>query len=101
MVPGLMDLLVTYDVGTATRAGERRLRQVAKICEGYGVRVQKSVFEVVCSEAQRMRLEHELGAVIDHTTDSIRIYVLPGRSLGAARRIGAGWDPAHRSDHIV
>ena len=96
-----MDLLITYDVGTASRAGERRLRQVAKICEGYGIRVQKSVFEVVCSEVQRVRLEHELAAVIDPATDSIRFYVLPGGALNAVLQIGREHDPAHRSDHVI
>jgi CRISPR-associated protein Cas2 len=41
-----MELLITYDVDTTTPAGTRRLRHVAKTCEGYGHRVQKSVFEV-------------------------------------------------------
>ncbi len=40
-----MDLLVAYDISTEDLAGERRLQRVAKVCEQYGVRVQKSVFE--------------------------------------------------------
>jgi len=52
-----MDLLVTYDVETVTPQGQRRLRKVAKICEAYGHRVQKSVFEVVCRETDKVRLE--------------------------------------------
>ena len=96
-----MDLLITYDVGTTTRAGERRLRRVAKICEAYGVRVQKSVFEVVCSNVQRVRLEHELAAVIDPSTDSIRFYQLPAHALDDVRQMGHALDPAHRSDHVL
>jgi CRISPR-associated protein Cas2 len=38
-------ILVTYDVSTVEKAGQRRLRRVAQACEDYGVRVQKSVFE--------------------------------------------------------
>lgn len=36
-------VVVTYDVSTETAAGRRRLRRVAKACEGYGQRVQKSL----------------------------------------------------------
>ncbi|TYP91904.1 CRISPR-associated protein Cas2 [Nitrosomonas communis] len=40
-----MLIIITYDVSTETREGRRRLRRVAKVCEGHGQRVQKSVFE--------------------------------------------------------
>ena len=42
-----MFLVVTYDVSTVDeKTGARRLRQVAKTYVSYGVRVQKSVFEM-------------------------------------------------------
>ena len=42
-----MFLVVTYDVSTVEeKAGARRLRRVAKTCVSYGIRVQKSVFEM-------------------------------------------------------
>lgn len=41
-----MLVLITYDVNTQTDAGKRRLRQVAKCCQDYGIRVQCSVFEL-------------------------------------------------------
>ena len=40
-----MLVLVTYDVSTVEKPGVRRLRRVARACEDYGTRVQKSVFE--------------------------------------------------------
>jgi CRISPR-associated protein Cas2 len=39
-----LNILITYDVSTVTPQGRKRLRQVAKACEAYGQRVQKSVF---------------------------------------------------------
>ena len=51
-----VELLLTYDVTTQSREGERRLRRVAKVCESLGDRVQKSVFEVRCSPAQLVTL---------------------------------------------
>lgn len=83
-----MDLLITYDVETATREGQRRLRKVAKICEGYGHRVQKSVFEIVCREAEKVRLVAELRAAIDPQLDSIRIYRLPAQALDDVEHLG-------------
>ena len=46
-----MLLVVTYDVNTADPGGAQRLRQVAKLCERYGARVQNSVFEVMVDAA--------------------------------------------------
>jgi len=83
-----MDLLVTYDVETATPAGQRRLRKVAKICEAYGYRVQKSVFEVVCSETDKVRMIAALQQTIDPTQDSIRIYRLPAHALDNVEHLG-------------
>ena len=38
-----MNILITYDVDTTSKAGARRLRKVAKACKDYGQRVQNSV----------------------------------------------------------
>lgn len=96
-----MELLVTYDVETVTPAGQRRLRRVAKICEGLGVRVQKSVFEVVCSPVQLAQLLIALRDAIDASTDSIRIYHLPAGSLAAAEHHGRSPKAPHHEDHVV
>ena len=71
-----MEILLTYDVATETKAGRRRLRHVAKICEGYGQRVQKSVFECRLDGAGREQLVHRLCKVIDKEKDSLRLYRL-------------------------
>lgn len=71
-----MEVLVVYDVATEDAAGRRRLRRVAHACEGYGQRVQKSVFECVLNDADLEVLAARLRAEIDETVDSIRIYRL-------------------------
>ena len=71
-----MELLVAYDVSTATREGRRRLRRVAKVCEGYGQRVQQSVFECVVDGVRREQLINRLLAEIDQREDSLRVYHL-------------------------
>lgn len=69
-----MNFVVTYDVATTTPAGQRRLRRVAKICEGYGQRVQYSVFEVVCSQTDLAKLIAKLEDAIEPGEDSLRFY---------------------------
>jgi CRISPR-associated protein Cas2 len=71
-----VEILVAYDVATDSAAGRRRLRRVAKACEAYGQRVQKSVFECTVSAAQLTLLEHRLREEIDPAEDSLRIYRL-------------------------
>jgi CRISPR-associated protein Cas2 len=73
-----MDMLVTYDVNTLTKEGRNRLRKVAKVCTGFGQRVQYSVFEVTVNAVQRERMMEKLLAVVDQTEDSLRIYHLYG-----------------------
>ncbi len=96
-----MELLVTYDVDTTTREGERRLRRVAKACEGYGYRVQKSVFEIVCNPAHQLLLEAQLLDIIDPAQDSVRIYHLTRRTFRTARHLGAAVSPTHDGPMIV
>ncbi|WP_028478995.1 CRISPR-associated endonuclease Cas2 [Nocardia sp. CNY236] len=83
-----MELLLTYDVCTTTPAGRRRLRKVAKLCEGYGLRVQNSVFEIVCTEAELLILIDSIHRLIENTEDSIRIYKIPKGSFKSVRAIG-------------
>ena len=71
-----MLVLITYDVDTTTKAGEKRLRKVARECVNYGQRVQNSVFECLITEAQFVELKATLDAIINDTTDSIRFYFL-------------------------
>jgi CRISPR-associated protein Cas2 len=96
-----MELLVTYDVDTTTTAGARRLRRVAKACEGHGFRVQKSVFEIVCDPARRLKLEAQLRELIDPTRDSIRIYQLDRGTIAKATHLGIATDPPHEGPLVL
>ncbi|MBE0418148.1 MAG: CRISPR-associated endonuclease Cas2 [Coriobacteriia bacterium] len=71
-----MEIIVAYDVSTEDSAGRRRLRRVAKVCEGCGQRVQFSVFECRVNETELRRLTHRLVDEMDHELDSLRIYRL-------------------------
>jgi CRISPR-associated protein Cas2 len=71
-----MDIVVTYDVNTETKEGRRRLRRVAKVCEGHGQRVQLSVFECSLTATQLEQFKQRLIKEIDAAKDSLRIYKL-------------------------
>ena len=71
-----MMVLITYDVNTVDKEGQKRLRKVAKKCVDYGQRVQNSVFECLLEPAQFVKLKSELEALIDKDKDSLRYYML-------------------------
>jgi CRISPR-associated protein Cas2 len=71
-----MFILITYDVSTVEKAGTRRLRRVARACQDYGVRVQKSVFECQVGERDWVRLKNRLLGEIKTEEDSLRFYFL-------------------------
>jgi CRISPR-associated protein Cas2 len=81
-----MDIVVAYDIATEGLADARRLRRVAKICEGYGFRRQKSVFECRISDVQFVRLSAELLGAIIPERDSVVIYKL-GASVDSCRTV--------------
>ena len=96
-----MEVLVTYDVSTSDAAGERRLRRVAKICEGFGQRVQNSVFECTLNDAQLEQLVHRLEKAIDTDQDSLRIYRLRRPRAQFVQVIGKSLDFDVREPLIV
>ncbi|WP_368251759.1 CRISPR-associated endonuclease Cas2 [Enterococcus sp. 2201sp1_2201st1_B8_2201SCRN_220225] len=71
-----MMILVTYDVSTINPIGRKRLRQLAKICQNYGVRVQNSVFECVVDQTEYAQLKIKMLDIINDKEDSLRIYRL-------------------------
>ena len=84
-----MMVLVAYDVNTESKAGQRRLRHVAKTCENLGQRVQNSVFECLVDPAQWVALKQKLTDIIDQDKDSLRFYFLGKNWKRRVEHIGA------------
>ena len=84
-----MLMLVSYDVSTVDKAGRRRLRQIAKACQDFGVRVQNSVFECNVDAAQWVKLKAELENIFDPATDSLRYYNLGNNYTTRIEHVGA------------
>ena len=72
-----------------------------KCVKASGLRVQKSVFEVVCTRAQFPTLRQRLIDEIDTKLDSIRIYQLKEGTLRTVDVLGIGQPGAHFGDHII
>ena len=89
-----MYLLLCYDVVTSSRRGKLRRR-----LEGWLQPVQKSVFEGEIESRRLPELLSMVRGVMDHETDTVRIYLLCGgcrRStllLGVAHRCSSDEAP--------
>jgi CRISPR-associated protein Cas2 len=68
--------LVSYDI-----ANPKRLRRVAKTIEGFGVRLQYSVFECPLDGLRLAELKSELSCLVKHDEDQI-LFI----SLGASAK---------------
>ena len=70
--------LVSYDI-----CHPRRLRRVARALEGFGVRLQYSVFECPLDAMRLAKLKAELQELVNHEEDQV-LFVSLGPSAGDA-----------------
>ncbi len=84
-----MLVLVTYDVSVVSEGGQRRLRNIAKVCLDHGVRVQNSVFECEVDPAQFTVFKAGLEAIYDPEEDSLRFYFLGKNGRRRVEHLGA------------
>ena len=67
--------LVCYDVVKDTRRN-----RVAKLLKGYGLRVQKSVFECLLSDDQLALLKTRIDRTLEPKEDQVRFYPMSGHT---------------------
>lgn len=84
-----MLVLVSYDVSVSQPDGKRRLRNIAKTCMDYGMRVQNSVFECEVDPAQFIEFKHKLLKHFDSNEDSLRFYFLGNKGRLKVEHVGA------------
>jgi CRISPR-associated protein Cas2 len=81
-----MFVLIAYDIES-----DRTRRRVAETLEGYGQRVQRSVFECDLTHSQYEELRAQFDTLHGGTsTDSIRCYRLCANCVDKVRLIGEG-----------
>ena len=95
-----MLILVTYDVSTVEKAGQRRLRRVARTCEDYGTRVQKSVFECQVGQKELVLLRDRLLREIKPDQDSLRFYFLDEKAVQRIEHHGID-KPVNLSEPLI
>ncbi|NJL48206.1 MAG: CRISPR-associated endonuclease Cas2 [Leptolyngbyaceae cyanobacterium SM2_5_2] len=75
--------LVTYDIPS-----DKRRKKVSDLLEGYGQRVQYSVFECVLEPAKFEELKKRLKKRVNLEEDSVRFYPLSGHTLNQVETWG-------------
>jgi CRISPR-associated protein Cas2 len=85
--------IVAYDI-----TDQRRLQQIAKICEDYGVRVQYSVFECRLEADKFDRFWNDLLATIDCSTDRLVAYKV---CVACARDIRSAGTQTHLENVVA
>jgi CRISPR-associated protein Cas2 len=94
-------VLITYDVSVVTNGGQRRLRQISKVCLDYGIRVQHSVFECEVNPAQFVVLKSQLMKIFDPEYDSLRFYFLGKKGRKKVEHVGANSVPDLFEDSLI
>ncbi len=77
--------VVAYDI-----PDDKRRKKVSDLLEGYGRRVQYSVFELVLTPQKFDQLRRRLQKQVKLSEDSVRFYPLSKHTLGQVETWGVG-----------
>lgn len=79
-----MLVLVVYDI-----PDNKRRTKLATFLEGYGRRVQKSVFECFLSLKEMNSLHHQVQRRIHPEEDNVRFYWIPAQAVAKTLTLGS------------
>lgn len=79
-----MLVLVVYDI-----ADDRRRSRVSNFLEGYGRRVQESVFECFISLKEMKKLQQGVKKQVKPDVDNVRFYWIPSDAIARTLTIGS------------
>jgi CRISPR-associated protein Cas2 len=91
-----MNMLVIYDI-----ADPRRLNRIAKVMKDYGLRVQRSVFEVDVSPPVFGEMRRRTERVIDPFEDGVKYFPACGKCSGVWFSIGQGGVVCDEGDWLI
>lgn len=80
--------LIAYDI-----ANDRRLRRVASLCEDFGTRIEKSVFECDLDDKQFDRFWGRLESLVDSDEDAVFDYPIGLIDSSRVRTLGKALRP--------
>lgn len=89
-----MFYLICYDI-----VKDSRRNKVAHLLEGYGLRVQKSVFECVLNEKQYESLQKKLLKYLNKREDQLRFYPLSANCR--SKVVVLGVQPKYAVDDVA
>ncbi len=78
-------MIVAYDI-----ADPKRLNKVAKVIKDYGIRVQKSIFEVDVDKTVFEEMQLRIEEIIEPSEDGVKYYPLCEKCAGTVEIIGQG-----------
>jgi CRISPR-associated protein Cas2 len=88
--------VIAYDTPS-----DRRRRKLAKLLEGYGLRVQWSVFECELRGDQLQRLRQRLERLIVAEQDSVRFWSVPDQSCAQQLHLGRTAPSPEWEDRLI
>lgn len=91
-----MLVLIVYDIPD----NKRRLK-LATLLEGYGRRVQKSVFECFISLSEMQKLHGKLQRRLDVNEDNVRLYWIAADAVPRTLTIGSSLPTPPPSMYII
>lgn len=91
-----MNLIVAYDI-----ANPKRLQRIAKIMKDYGLRVQKSIFEVDVNERQFAVMKWRVEAEMELTEDGVKYFPLCGRCCDTVVTYGQGIKIEEQGSYLI
>lgn len=79
-----MLVVVVYDI-----ADDKRRTKLATFLEGYGRRVQESVFECYLSLTEMATLHQQIEQRVEETVDNVRLYWVPVDAVPRTLTVGS------------
>ena len=97
MAEGVLSYVICYDIPS-----DRRRVRLAKLLDGYGHRVQYSVYEVVLSGALFVKLLKQIESIADAREDRVAFYPVCAACVRKRLMVGAAaaW-PDHERVFVV
>jgi len=80
-----MNMVVIYDI-----ADPRRLNKIAKVIKDYGIRVQKSIFEVDVNNTAFEEMKFRIEKIIEMSEDGVKYFPLCEKCINTVEIIGQG-----------
>lgn len=80
-----MNMLIAYDI-----ADPRRLSRIAKVMLDYGVRVQKSIFELTITASAFREMKDRVEKIIIAEEDGVKYFPFCEKCAGTVEIIGQG-----------